>query len=82
MLDDEVSDIISKNLHPQVPCLFIVDACHSGSILDLTKDQLWGGKKIFSISGCQDSQTSNDTGNGGQMTNILLEVLDKARSLR
>jgi hypothetical protein len=43
---------------------------------------VWGGKKIFSISGCQDSQTSNDTGNGGQMTNILLEVLDKARSLR
>ncbi len=43
---------------------------------------MWGGKKIFSISGCQDSQTSNDTGNGGQMTNILLEVLDKSRSLR
>jgi hypothetical protein len=43
---------------------------------------VWGGKKIFSISGCQDSQTSNDTGNGGQMTNILLEVLDKSRSLR
>jgi len=82
LIDDDVASIITKALHPQVPCLFIVDACHSGSILDLSKDSVWSGKKVFSISGCQDSQYSNDTGNGGQMTNILLEVLANASSLR
>ena len=55
--------------------MFIVDACHSGSILDLTNKQAWGNKVIYSISGCQDNQYSNDTGNGGQMTNVLLAVL-------
>ena len=75
MSDDETSEAISKNLHDNVPCLFIVDACHSGSILDVTKEQLWRNKKIYCMSGCQDNQYSNDTGDGGQMTNILLAVL-------
>jgi hypothetical protein len=52
----------------------MIDACHSGTILDLTS-KAWKGKKVFSISGCQDDQYSNDTGDGGQMTNALLKIL-------
>ena len=75
LTDDDIADVISKNLPDKVPCLFVVDACHSGSILDLTNTSVWEGKKVYSISGCQDNQYSNDTGNGGQMTNILLAVI-------
>ena len=75
LTDDETSKCISKNLPDNIPCVFMVDACHSGSILDLSKTELWNNKKVFCISGCQDSQYSNDTGDGGQMTNILLAIL-------
>ncbi len=60
----------------------MVDACHSGTILDLQKRDIWRGKKVFCISGCQDTQYSTDTGNGGQMTNILLEILRNNRKNR
>ena len=33
-------DIVSKYLHPHVPALFFVDACHSGTILDLQNAML------------------------------------------
>lgn len=59
-----------------IPCLFLVDACHSGSILDLTSpDTYQKGRRLFCISGCQDDQTSGDTGNGGIMTHALLNTL-------
>ena len=75
LTDDKISECLSKNLPDNIPCLFIVDACHSGSIVDLSKSELWNNKKVFCISGCQDNQYSNDTGDGGQMTNILLAIL-------
>ncbi len=59
-----------------MPCLFLVDACHSGTILDLKSGGIWGGRKVFSISGCQDGQLSQDTGDGGQMTLALIEALN------
>ena len=67
LTDDDIANVISKSLPDNVPCVFIVDACHSGSILDLANTKVWGDKKVYSISGCQDSQYSNDTGNGGQI---------------
>jgi hypothetical protein len=71
-----VAEIVSKYLNPKVPALFIVDACHSGTIVDLKKKGLWKGRKIFSISGCQDTQLSNDTGKtGGEATIALIKAL-------
>ena len=82
LTDDDTASCISKNMPDNIPCMFIVDACHSGSILDLTKDSIWKGKKLFCISGCQDNQYSNDTGDGGQMTNIMLSVIRQSQHLR
>jgi len=73
--DDDTASCIYKNLPDNVPCMFVVDACHSGSILDLSQKDVWNNKKVFCLSGCQDNQYSNDTGNGGQMTNVLLAVI-------
>jgi hypothetical protein len=44
--------------------------------LDLKTGGIWGGRKVFSISGCQDEQLSGDTGDGGQMTLALIEALN------
>ncbi len=82
MVDDEIAEIISTNLDGKVPCLLMCDACHSGTILDLQTGGLWKGRKVFSISGCQDYQLSNDTGVGGQMTLALIETLKKCRKQR
>ena len=77
MIDDDLAKIVSENLNPEIPCLFLVDACHSGTVLDLQKGGIWGGLKVFLLSGCQDEQFSGDTGNGGVMTHALLKVLEK-----
>ena len=65
-----------------VPCVFLMDCCHSGSLLDLSKGGIWGaGRKVFLISGCQDNEYSGDTGDGGVMTHALLSAL-KSKSAK
>eukprot|EP00759_Apiculatamorpha_spiralis_P042448 PhF_6_TR40497/c0_g1_i2/m.60595 len=77
MIDDVLTELISTSLKPGIPCLFLCDACASGTIMDTTKPGIWGGGRVvFAISGCQDNQCSGDTGDGGVMTNALLKVLD------
>ena len=75
-IDDDLSMLLATVADPSVAVFFIADACHSGTILDLGKDDLWeGDRKVISLSGCQDAQCSSDTGDGGAMTNALLKIL-------
>jgi hypothetical protein len=74
-VDNDAAIFLGQILPDWLPCVFFVDACHSGSILDLNKSNIYQGKNVFLFSGCQDNQTSGDTGYGGIMTNALLSVL-------
>ena len=75
LIDDILNNIIQR-FNPKTKILFICDACHSGSILDLT--YIWDAQRrqgsydnkncavkaqTLLISGCQDNQTSADAFN-------------------
>uniref|UniRef100_A0A0G4IAB1 Peptidase C14 caspase domain-containing protein n=1 Tax=Chromera velia CCMP2878 TaxID=1169474 RepID=A0A0G4IAB1_9ALVE len=77
LTDDELAALLVEAIPQDTLVLLLVDACASGTILDVQKPGMWGGRKVACFSGCQDSQCSQDTGNGGAMTNALLEALEK-----
>lgn len=73
--DDEFKQIIDQNLKPNTKLFCIMDACHSGSLLDLKYQWLDSSNmekltinnkqketkgQVILISGCMDSQTSAD----------------------
>lgn len=74
LIDDMINHILSV-VNPKTKVLFICDACHSGSILDLK--YAWNASKRYTIdnsadkiraktiliSGCMDDQTSADAYN-------------------
>lgn len=84
MVDDDVAALITEVFDPAVYVLVLADACHSGGVLDCDTPGIWGGRRVCAISGCQDSQTSVDTGDGGAMTNALLRCINRktVRELR
>lgn len=76
--DDEVFDAIVRNLQPDVKVTATIDACHSGTIMDLpfkwredgkctmehkfSEGELASFPDIVMLSGCKDTQTSSDGG--------------------
>lgn len=76
ILDDMLSKIF-RMFNPKTKVITFVDACHSGTILDLSYSPV----PIICISGCRDNQTSADIGGslfqqaGGAMTTCLLKLL-------
>jgi hypothetical protein len=76
MTDDELVTLLGQSLNPRVKVIVVSDCCHSGSICDFKK-QIWKGRRAVSISGCRDTQTSGDTGNGGICTHSLLLAVEQ-----
>ncbi len=73
--DDELKQIITDNLKPNVTLFCVFDSCHSGTVLDLKYQYLDSlnynsfsendinletNGNVIMISGCMDSQTSDD----------------------
>ncbi|CAE8641303.1 unnamed protein product, partial [Polarella glacialis] len=75
-VDDDIAQIISKEFDPQVKVLLLADACCSAGVLDCDTKNIWSGRHfVCAMSGCQNTQSSTDTDNGGAMTNALLTCL-------
>ena len=79
LVDDEIANLITEHVPPSVRVLVLVDACHSGGIMDMDTPGLWGGRRVVVISGCREGQCSQDTGDGGAMTNALVGVLNRKK---
>lgn len=97
--DDELISIIKQKLPKNRNLLAIFDSCHSGTVLDLKYslndlnmnniilnskyDDI--GPNVMMISGCRDSQTSEETltstGVNGLLTWSLYETLTKNKNL-
>jgi hypothetical protein len=74
--DDDFSDLLLDNLHPETRVLILTDCCHSGTIADLSKGD-WASRHAISMTGCADNQTSGDIGKGGIFTHSMLMATQK-----
>jgi len=98
--DDELKQIIVDNIKPNVTLFCVFDSCHSGSVLDL-KYQYFDSSNynnfsenhinletkgnVIMISGCMDSQTSDDAYIGGVSRGAMiwsfLDTINKNSSI-
>ena len=89
--DDELGTLI-RQVHPRTDVIFLIDACHSGTMCDLPYLYRAGDKyavesdasvpcRALMISGCQDSETSQETfvnkHIAGAMTTAFIGALSK-----
>lgn len=98
--DDELKQIIVENLKPNATLFCVFDSCHSGSVLDLkyqyldstnynsynqNDKQLETNGNVIMISGCMDSQTSEDAYinrvSRGAMIWSFLETINKTPNI-
>jgi len=100
IIDDELKNIIQTNLKKDVTLIALFDCCFSGSILDLKYQYMDSLDKnnftensnesetvgnVIMISGCSDTQTSNDANinntNQGAMTWAFLEAFKSQKNI-
>merc|ERR1719158_775444 len=60
--DDDFADAVATHVTAGSKVI-ILDCCHSGTLLDFSKD-FWKGQKAVSITGCRDAQESAAMGGG------------------
>mmetsp|Transcript_51648 Transcript_51648/g.111999 ORF Transcript_51648/g.111999 Transcript_51648/m.111999 type:complete len:389 (+) Transcript_51648:127-1293(+) len=81
--DDDLSRMMVQFIPKFTKILILADCCHSGTIMDMAKEQ-WAGYQAISLAGCTDTQTSAGTGHGGQFSRAItasIEALQKSSKL-
>lgn len=75
MIDDDFADCVANAVPEDTSIVILTDCCHSGTIADLERP-CWGRRKVISVTGCLDGQTSGDIGKGGIFTHSMLMAID------
>jgi len=75
MVDDDFAELVTSSVSEDARILILTDCCHSGSILDLSRE-CWDGRQVMSITGCTNSQTAGDIGTGGMFTHSMLMAIE------
>lgn len=85
--DNELNDVVTKNIGCNTELTVIMDCCHSGDILDLKYKFIdefieirkinESKNKIVLVSGCAFTQYTVDAPKGGAFTGCLLKILEK-----
>jgi len=86
--DDELNRILIRDLPEGVKLFAIIDACHSGSMLDLPYQ--WSGRNwkedvnplhskgdVVMLSGSKDSEVAADGKSGGAMTESFVSIMKR-----
>lgn len=79
--DDELGALI-RQVHPRTDVVMLVDACHSGSVIDLPFRYVSGNRyaiendttvpaRVVMVSGCTDAQLSQETQSAGQVSGLM-----------
>jgi hypothetical protein len=77
--DDALAAAILDNVQDGVKVLVLADCCHSGSLCDFGPGSRWEQQDVqaISISGCQDTETSAGTGQGGMFSRALSKSIEE-----
>lgn len=90
LLDDELNACIASSVPDQVNVVCLVDACHSGSIVDLDDTssplvqacQNGNNRGAVSISACQDSEEALQDYAGGLVTSAMIKAVEEIHKQR
>jgi hypothetical protein len=77
LVDDDFARLLADNFSTNTRILIFTDCCHSGTIADLDRTDIYGDRPICHIAGTQDHQEAQDTGFGGAATTALIKVLEE-----
>mmetsp|Transcript_41070 Transcript_41070/g.118087 ORF Transcript_41070/g.118087 Transcript_41070/m.118087 type:complete len:656 (+) Transcript_41070:89-2056(+) len=73
--DADLAALIKSHVHPEAELIFLADCGCSGAVVDINKS-VWSGRRVVSISGCQERQPVGDMGAGGKFTHALLLAME------
>lgn len=90
--DNELNDILVKNIKKDIKLLVMMDCCHSGDIMDLKYKMINNEFRkirnindientIILISGCAYTQYTTDAPKGGAFTNSILKILKQNKNI-
>mmetsp|Transcript_41429 Transcript_41429/g.90398 ORF Transcript_41429/g.90398 Transcript_41429/m.90398 type:complete len:435 (+) Transcript_41429:83-1387(+) len=77
--DDDLSRMMTQFIPKHAKILIIADCCHSGTIMDMGREQ-WAGYEAISLAGCTDTQTSAGTGHGGQFSRAITAAIESLQT--
>lgn len=76
MIDDDFAEVFASSLFRETRTLILMDTCHVGPIIDLSKPA-WAKHKTIAITGCLQKETAHELDRCGILTHSMLLAISK-----